>query len=297
MADSPAHRFGQIIGNTLEDALEPRLRKFTDANELYLDRESSDRRRSGKTVRWDDAYGNTHKLDYVIEEEGTVEERGDPIAFIEVAWRRYTKHSKNKAQEIQGAIRPLVEKYNDKAPFSGVVIAGEFTNNAVKQLESLGFSVLYFEYDTITEAFAQEGIDAYWEEDTPEDDLRAEVNKWEALSEDRKHKIAEHLINLNQEKVEDFFTELEATITRDIKLIRVLPLSGTSHDFETVEDAVNYIQSVDEDENGGPVLRYEVQIRYDNRDEITGEFSKKKNAIKFLKVTVESQSSLDRFET
>lgn len=295
MARSPAHRFGQIIGNTVEDALEPRLRKFTEANELYLDRESSDRRRSGKTVRWEDDYGNTHKLDYVIEENGTVEERGDPIAFIEVAWRRYTKHSKNKAQEIQGAIRPLVEKYEDNAPFSGVVIAGEFTDNAVKQLESLGFTVLYFEYDTITEAFDREGIDAYWEEDTAEDDLQAEVDKWESLSEDRRHKIAEHLINLNQDKVDHFFTELKATITRDIDVIRVLPLSGKTQDFETVDDAVNYIKSVDGDGNGGPVVRYEVQIRYDNGDEITGEFSKKTNAINFLKVTVESQSSLNQF--
>lgn len=295
MARSPAHRFGQIIGNTLEDAIEPRFRRFTDANELYLDRESSNRRRSGKTVRWEDAYGNIHKLDYVIEENGTIEERGDPIAFIEVAWRRYTKHSKNKAQEIQGAIRPLVQKYEDNAPFSGVVIAGEFTDNAVKQLESLGFTVLYFEYDTITEAFSQEGINAHWEEDTHEDDLQAEVDKWEALSEDRKHKIAEHLIDLNQEKVKHFFTELETTITRNIEVIRILPLSGTSHGFETIEDAVNYIKSVDEDANDGPVLRYEVQIRYDNGDGITGEFSKKKNAINFLEVTVKSQSSLDQF--
>lgn len=294
MAKSPAHRFGQIIGHTVEDAIEPRLRQFTDKNELYLDRESSDRRRSGKTVRWDDAYGNTHKLDYVIEENGTVDERGDPIAFIEVAWRRYTKHSKNKAQEIQGAIRPLVKKYEDNAPFSGVVLAGEFTDNAVKQLESLGFTVLYFEYDTITKAFKREGIDAYWEEDTAEDDLQAEVNKWEALPEDRQHKIAEHLIDLNRNKVDHFFTELEETITRNIEVIRILPLSGESHDFETVEDAVNFIKSVDEDHNNGPVVRYEVQIRYDNGDEITGEFTKRKRAINFLEVTVESQSSLDQ---
>lgn len=295
MAKSPAHKFGQIIGHTVEDAIEPRLRKFSERNELYLDRESSERRRSGKTVRWDDAYGNTHKLDYVIEENGTVDERGDPMAFIEVAWRRYTKHSKNKAQEIQGAIRPLVEKYEDNAPFPGVVLAGEFTDNAVKQLESLGFTVLYFKYDTIRQAFEREGIDVYWEEDTPEDDLQAEIDKWKALPEDRQRKIAEYLINLNRDKVDHFFTELEATITRDLELIRVLPLSGESHDFETVKEAVNYIKSVDSDENNGPVVRYEVQIRYDNGDEITGEFSKRKRAINFLEVTVESQSSLNQF--
>lgn len=295
MAKSPAHRFGQIIGNTVEDAIEPRLRQFTNRNDLYLDRESSDRPRSGKTVRWDDAFGNTHKLDYVIEEGGTVDERGEPMAFIEVAWRRYTKHSKNKAQEIQGAIRPLVKKYEDNAPFSGVVLAGEFTDNAVTQLESLGFTVLHFEYDTITEAFEREGIDAYWEEDTAEEDLQAEVDKWEALPEDQQHKIAEHLIELNKNKVEHFFKELEGTITRNIEVIRVLPLSGESHDFDSVEEAVDYIESVEEDQNSGPVVRYEVQIRYDNGDEITGEFSKKENAVGFLELTVESQSSLDRF--
>lgn len=296
MAKSPAHRFGQIIGHTVEDAIEPRLRQFTDRNDLYLDRESSDRRRSGKTVRWEDAFGNTHKLDYVLEENGTVDERGDPIAFIEVAWRRYTKHSKNKAQEIQGAIRPLVTKYEDNAPFSGVVLAGVFTDNAVKQLESLGFTVLYFEYDTIQDAFEREGINAFWEEDTPEDDLQKEVDKWESLPEDRQQNIAEHLIELNRDKVDYFFTELEATITRNIEVIRVLPLSGESHSFDNLEEAIDYIESVDEEQNSGPVMRYEVQIRYDNGDEITGEFGNKKNAIGFLEVTVESQSSLDQFE-
>lgn len=293
MARSPAHRFGQIIGNTVEDAIEPRLRQFSDRNDLYLDRESPDRPRSGKTVRWEDAYGNDHMLDYVIEQGGTVKERGDPIAFIEVAWRRYTKHSKNKAQEIQGAIRPLIRKYQDNAPFSGVVLAGVYTDNAVKQLESLGFTILYFEYDTIIEAFEREGIDVYWEEDTPEDELQAEIDKWEALSQERKHKIAEHLIELNKNNVDEFFSELEATITRNIEVIRVLPLSGEAHDFETVEEAVSFIESVDESQNGGSVIRYEVQIRYDNGDEITGEFGAKENAISFIEVTVESQSSLD----
>ena len=88
---------------------------------------------------------------------------------------------------------------------------------------------------------------------------------------------------------------MEATITRDIEVIRVLPLSGESHNFESIEDAINYIQSIDGDEQNGPIVRYEVQIRYDNGDEITGEFSKQKRAINFLEVTVESQSSLDQF--
>ena len=74
-----------------------------------------------------DSKGNTHILDYVMEEGGSEAVQGRPRAFIEIAWRRYTKHSKNKAQEIQGAITPLAETYQDSHPFLGAVLAGEFT--------------------------------------------------------------------------------------------------------------------------------------------------------------------------
>jgi hypothetical protein len=55
-------------------------------------------------------------LDFVLEKDGSVVTRGTPIAFIETAWRRYAKHSRNKAQEIQGAIIPLLETHRNYAP-------------------------------------------------------------------------------------------------------------------------------------------------------------------------------------
>jgi hypothetical protein len=61
---------------------------------------------------------------------------GMPAAFIETAWRRYTKHSRNKAQEIQGAIMPLVETYMKAGPFIGAVLAGVFTKGALMALNS-----------------------------------------------------------------------------------------------------------------------------------------------------------------
>jgi hypothetical protein len=112
MAESPAHKFGQLIGEILESIVLPQLEAFCSSNELYLDYQKRDRTaRSGKKVAWSDQYGNTHDLDFVIERDGTDQQIGRPVAFIESAWRRYTKHSRNKAQEIQGAILPLAEKY------------------------------------------------------------------------------------------------------------------------------------------------------------------------------------------
>ena len=144
MAESLAHKFGQIIGDLLELAIEPHLQRFAKRNKLFLDKKGVRLIRKGRKLSWIDSKQNVHDLDYVLERGGTNEVLGNPVAFIETAWRRYTKHSRNKAQEIQGAILPLVEKYKNSSPFIGVVIAGVFTSGAIIQLQSSGFCVLYF---------------------------------------------------------------------------------------------------------------------------------------------------------
>ncbi|PYU96302.1 MAG: hypothetical protein DMG25_02190, partial [Acidobacteria bacterium] len=64
-----------------------------------------------------------HDLDYVLERGGTEDTLGVPIAFIESAWRRYTKHSKNKAQEIEAAVMPIALTFARHQPFCGAVVA------------------------------------------------------------------------------------------------------------------------------------------------------------------------------
>jgi hypothetical protein len=86
MAQSPSHRFGQIIGDTLERALRPVLKAAAKDLGLYLDskgeRAARGRRRK---VSWVDGKGNAHDLDYVLEDGGTDERIGSPRAFIEIA--------------------------------------------------------------------------------------------------------------------------------------------------------------------------------------------------------------------
>lgn len=121
MAQSPSHKFGQIIGDLLEQAVEPFLQQFAHEHDLYLDRKGPRQARKGVKVTWRDLRGNNHDLDFVLEKGGSPTHIGTPVAFIETAWRRYTKHSKNKAQEIQGAIISLVETYHYYEPFCGAV--------------------------------------------------------------------------------------------------------------------------------------------------------------------------------
>src|SRR4051812_33111649 len=104
MAQSPAHRFGQIIGDVLEAAVEPLLADFAKKHGLYLDKRGERSCRPGVKCTWIDLNKNSHDLDFVLERGGTADKRGIPAAFIETAWRSYTKHSRAKAQEIQGAV-------------------------------------------------------------------------------------------------------------------------------------------------------------------------------------------------
>lgn len=280
MAQSYAHKFGQIIGDLLEIGIQPHLVKFAKKNRLFLDKKGYREARPGKKVTWTDSKGNKHDLDFVIERGGTEKKIGIPVAFIESAWRRYTKHSRNKAQEIQSAIIPLIEKYKDSSPFIGVVLAGVFTKGALDQLKSLGFGVLYFPYDTVVKAFQKYGIDASFDEKTTETDFKTKITKWEAL--EAKEFVAKELLKLNKKHVDEFFHLLTKAVSRYIEKILILPLHGQESIKETVIDAIDFLKSYSESNVKYPLIRYEIIIKYNSGDKIEASFKDKKDAITFL---------------
>ena len=190
MAQSPAHRFGQLIGDVLEECVRPVIQNVADKFGLYLDFKHPRAARGGRSlVQWKDASGNCHNLDFVIEKGGSETVIGRPKAFIESAWRRYTKHSRNKAQEIQGAILPLSRTYSDCHPFLGAIIGGIFTKGSIDQLQSLGFELLYFPHESVVSAFAEVDIDAKVEEDTPDEEVGQKVKAYEALGPTERARI------------------------------------------------------------------------------------------------------------
>jgi len=283
MAKSPAHKFGQIIGDVIEAAVEPLLEQFANKHSLYVDKRGPRPARSGNKVSWTDLHGNTHDLDFVLERGGSPDKIGTPVAFIEVAWRRYTKHSRNKAQEIQGAILPLLLTHQTAAPFIGVIVAGVFTEGALTQLRSLGFKVLYFPHDTVVEAFRAAGVNAAFDEETPDVEFARKVRSWERLTVRQQGRVAEKLRKINAQEVNSFIAALDRAITRRIELVRVLPLHGTERECGTLEQAIAFIEAYGEADGGRPVVRYEVQIRYSNDDKIEGQFADREGAIQFLR--------------
>lgn len=280
MATSYAHKFGQIIGDLLERAVEPHLAAFAVKHDLFLDKKGVRKSRSGKKLTWIDIRENKHDLDFVLEKGGTEEKLGVPAGFIEIAWRRYTKHSRNKSQEIQGAITPLLEKYAHASPFAGVVLAGEFTEGSITQLKSHGFAVLYLPYDSVVKAFATFGIDASFDEDTPEEAFKAKIEAFEQLEDN--NGIARELMEINEKELKNFITAMEIHITRKIESIVIFPLYGNASIVTDVSAAIDFVNNYNEAAQSPEFRKYEIIMRYSSGSVINGVFMNKAEAIAFL---------------
>lgn len=290
MASSPSHRFGQIIGELLEEILMPQLEDFCVSRNLYLDKKGyRGSAREGKKVTWKDKFGNSHDLDFVIEKDGTVNKRGRPLAFIEAAWRRYTKHSRNKSQEIQGAILPIAEMYSWDKPFLGTILAGVFTEGSITQMRSSGFEVMLFPYDTIVTAFSANNIDVKFDENTPDAKFDETVIKIEGLTSQERSSIKDHLIKSNQLGFNDFLTNLAKTLDRKINRVTLIPLHGRKTEFNNIADTIDFIQNYNEASNqDAEFSKYEVIVSYSNGDKIDASFTERQEAVKFLKYIEET---------
>ncbi|MGI8903224.1 MAG: DNA methylase [Solirubrobacteraceae bacterium] len=282
MAPAPGHQLGQIIGQTFELAVEPPLAGFCRKHDLYLDGKRPRRARTVVNVRWEDDLGNTHDLDHVIERGGTEDERGIPVAFIETAWRRYTKHSKAKAQEMQAAVLPVLAKWSHVKPFGGVMLAGEFARNSLQQLRSNGFVVLHIPYQTIIDAFATFDIDVYYDAETPDADLRTQIDKYHALSTAEKQAIGQALREAAFDEIRGFIDSLQTTIVRRIDSVSILPLHGSITSVSSVRAAITLLRDYASPTQPGALVRFEVVVRYDNSDRIVADFANAADAIMFL---------------
>ena len=281
MATSYSHKFGQIIGDLLEVAIKPFLQEFAEQHSLFLDvKGTRTLREKRQKVSWHDAEGNKHDLDFVLEKGGSATTQGSPVAFIEAAWRRYTKHSRNKVQEIQGAILPLALRYHSAHPFKGVILAGDFTADALTQLRSSGFTVLYFPYQTILAAFREFGIEAGFNEQTSELDFEHKVTQFYALPD--APAVARRLTALNQTEVTAFLASLQTSVSRQIAQIYVLPLHGSKTELLTVPNAIDFVTQYAELTASHDFVRYEIIIRYNTGTEINGKCQSKSEALDFL---------------
>ena len=280
MAASPSHILGEMIGNFFEDVMKLPIRDLCNKYHVYFDTIGPRKARKTKKITWNDINGSKHDLDYVIERNGTEDKIGDPIAFIELAWRRYTKHSKNKVQEIAGAVLPIAEKYKEFAPFKGAILSGEFTEPSLKQLEQQGFHVLYIPFNNVVASFKKFGVDIFFDENTPEEDLATIVDTWEKCQ--KLDEIRHDFIIANKTIIDKFNYALELSIKRQINYVFVLPLHGKEIRFHGVNQAIAFLSQYDKLPDDATIDRYIVGIAFNDGSQINCMFKDKQLAVDFL---------------
>lgn len=279
MAGSASHTFGELIGTFFEESMKSPIQKVATQYGLYFDCQGPRQARDTLNVSWKDINGSKHDLDYVIERNGSENQIGSPVAFIELAWRRYTKHSKNKAQEITAAITPIARKYSDCNPFKGAILCGVFTKPSLEQLKGQGFCVLYIPYDKMVEIFNRHGVDIFYDETTTEKEFKKKIQQWRHADLEA---IASDLLETNKREIQEFIEALEKVIMRSIKCIYVLPLHGAAVVLPDADTAINFIDSYCTMPDNSTIQLYIIQVHFNDGSEIKCEFKNKDLAKIFL---------------
>lgn len=286
MAKSPSHALGQIAGYMMEQAFFEMLEPIAQEFDLYIDRQGERQARgTKKKVTWFDAHGNKHDLDFVLEREGSTSQVGRPAAFVESAWRRYTKHSINKASEIANALVPLRQTYKFDRPFLAALVAGEWTQGGLAQMEAQGISVLRLPVAALVDAFAVEDVDFKYDEDTSDEYMAEQVEHWNRIGEAGQGRVVKRLQEVAGEEFSFFEAKLREHLSRRIESVVILPLHGAAKMVSSVSEAVALLSAM-EDGVGFPkemnLIRVEIQVRYSNTDKIDASFSNLADAILWL---------------
>jgi hypothetical protein len=171
------------------------------------------------------------------------------------------------------------------------VLAGEFTRNALHQLESIGFGVLHIPYDSILAAFRELGIDASSEDGvggTTEEQFREKITKWESLPQPQAtNRLLAKLHALHHREIADFKQRLEAALNRQVALIRLSVLRGHSVECPDIESAIAYFIEEEKTyrlhEDGEHREAFEVQVRFNTDARIEASYPKRAEAVAFLR--------------
>lgn len=286
LGGSASHTLGQLIGNFFQNFFLDSLQNLAEQHGMYCDHQEPRPgvRGSRKKVSWKDLRGTSHDLDYVIEREGNRDKQGHPKAFIELAWRRYTKHSRNKAGKIEGALFHLGETF--KGAFLGAILAGEWSPGSLEQMKARGIRVLHIPFEIVATTFDAVGINLRYSEKAPESEVWTLVHKWRQLDDEQLTAAREIFYAAISESYQSFLNELGSRLDAKVVSIRILSLFGEEFHFDSIDTAIQELSAYDQVRKPDNVgfVRYEVNIVLTNGADITGKFLTAEDASDFLKM-------------
>lgn len=178
---------------------------------------------------------------------------------------------------------PIAEEYELEAPFLGAILAGKFTAPSLEQLRSLRFNIVYIPYESIVTAFASVGIDARFDEKTPDPEFSKCVDLVERLSAADRTKVKSAVLKSNKRQFDEFFAKLRRTLDRTTERVTILPLFGPAPNIGKVTEAVTFIEGFEPANAPVEFLKYEVSVVFSNADEVRRTFDDKEEAVRVIR--------------
>lgn len=180
----------------------------------------------------------------------------------------------------------MINTYAREMPFYAAILSGEFTENSIKQLESQGFYVLYFTYEEMCAVFESINVSIHWGEKTSEDYLQGIIDQMPEKNSSNYVALQTAFLTQQHEKLQGLTNALLISLNQKVTEIVVSPLHGTQNILYSINDALTYINTYDEN-NTVPILRYEITVKYNTGVEYTMKCPDKKMAIQFLNGYIE----------
>jgi len=139
-------------------------------------------------LRMKDKSNIEHEIDFVI-----MSTKGDPLVLIDSKYIKYTKHAREKANEILMKLTSVREAH-PSVNMLIAVLAGSFTQDALRTLETRGIHVFHIPFDKLAANLRRYGICIDW----PEWDKQTPERAWERLvsmCEEEKDDIGRHFFD------------------------------------------------------------------------------------------------------
>jgi hypothetical protein len=190
---SAGHAIGQIIGDWFERyVVFPLLAEV--ASDLNLDLRSRFVEGTTSKILWEDLDGNEVDYDFVFVLPGTE----TPVAFYESFWRRGARHSKDKARDDSGKLRPMMDTY-PTARVLGIIAAGELTNPAAEFIRSFGtINLFHVPKVHIIAAWNAEGLSIDYPDRSSEEEKRTILEPLARVESDHRlmARLADNLLQI-----------------------------------------------------------------------------------------------------
>lgn len=103
------------------------------------------------------------------------------------------------------------------------------------------------------------------------------------MKKDEKEKLRQALTEISKTETDKFMERLKASLERYVTRIALLPLFGARYEFESIDDALTKLDTLDLVTPAGAFEKFEVIIDYSNGDTIRASFKDKTAISSFLK--------------